>query len=127
MRILGRPVIAHYAGRLVNIHPSLLPAFPGLDTHARALAAGARRHGASVHFVTHEVDCGPLIVQASVPVAPGDTPESLGERVLGEEHRIYPLAIRWFAEGRLSIKDNRVLLDGARRPEQGLDGPKREE
>ncbi|BAU49050.1 phosphoribosylglycinamide formyltransferase [Sulfurifustis variabilis] len=127
LRILGTRFIEHYEGRLVNIHPSLLPAFPGLDTHARALAAGVRRHGASVHFVTNEVDCGPLIVQASVPVLPGDTPASLAERVLSEEHRIYPLAIRWFAEGRLSIKDGRVLLDGARRPEQGLDIPPPEE
>lgn len=121
LRILGPRFIEHYAGRLMNIHPSLLPAFPGLDTHSRALAAGARRHGASVHFVTNEVDCGPLIAQAAVPVLPGDTAESLAARVLKEEHRIYPLAIRWFAEGRLDIREGRVLLDGARRPEQGLD------
>lgn len=127
LRILGPRFIEHYAGRLINIHPSLLPAFPGLDTHSRALAAGARRHGASVHFVTNEVDCGPLIAQAAVPVLPGDKVESLAARVLEEEHRIYPLAIRWFAEGRLAIKEGRVLLDGARRSEQGLDPASSEE
>ncbi len=122
MRILGRAFIDHYAGRLINIHPSLLPKYPGLDTHARALAAGEREHGASVHFVTPEVDGGPVIVQAVVPVRPVDTAETLAERVLEEEHRIYPLALRWFAEGRLSIRNGHVLLDGAQRPEQGLVG-----
>ncbi len=122
MRILGRVFIEHYAGRLINIHPSLLPKYPGLDTHARALAAGEREHGASVHFVTPAVDAGPIVAQAVVPVLPGDTSETLAERVLKEEHRIYPLALRWFAEGRLSIRDGRVLLDGAQRPEQGLVG-----
>jgi len=120
MRILGKAFIDHYAGRLINIHPSLLPAFPGLNTHARALQSGASHHGASVHFVTHEVDGGPIIIQAAVPVLPGDTPETLAERVLGEEHRIYPLAIRWFLDGRLSVEGGRVLLDGQQRPEQGL-------
>ncbi len=119
MRILGRAFIEHYAGRLINIHPSLLPKYPGLDTHTRALAAGEREHGASVHFVTPEVDGGPVIVQTAVPVLPGDTPESLAERVLKEEHRIFPLALRWFVDGRLSVRDGRVLLDGAQRPEQG--------
>ncbi len=125
MRILGRAFIEHYAGRLINVHPSLLPKYPGLDTHARALAAGEREHGASVHFVTPEVDGGPVIVQAVVPVLPGDAPETLAARVLEEEHRIYPLALRWFAEGRLSVRDGRVLLDGAQRPEQGLVGVNR--
>ena len=120
MRILGRDFIDHYAGRLLNIHPALLPKFPGLNTHARALQSGATRHGASVHFVTHEVDGGPVIIQAAVPVMPDDTPETLAERVLQEEHRIYPLAIRWFIEGRLSVDGGRVLLDGEQRPEQGL-------
>ena len=120
MRILGRGFIDHYAGRLLNIHPSLLPAFPGLNTHARALQSGASYHGASVHFVTHEVDGGPVILQAAVPVFPDDAPETLAERVLMEEHRIYPLAIGWFLAGRLSIADGRVLLDGQQRPEQGL-------
>jgi phosphoribosylglycinamide formyltransferase-1 len=123
MRILGAAFIAHYTGRLMNIHPSLLPAFKGLDTHARALEAGVARHGASVHFVTNEVDGGPVIVQAAVAVLAGDTPERLAARVLEQEHRILPLAIRWFAEGRLSVRDGRVLLDGRVRPEQDLASP----
>lgn len=120
LRILGKAFIDHYAGRLMNIHPSLLPAFKGLATHARALAAGARRHGASVHFVGNDVDGGPIIIQAAVPVLPGDDPQTLAARVLNEEHRILPLAIRWFVEGRLSVRDDRVLLDGRVQPEQGL-------
>jgi phosphoribosylglycinamide formyltransferase-1 len=120
LRILGPAFIDHYAGRLLNIHPSLLPAFPGLDTHARALQSGERVHGASVHFVTHEMDSGPVIIQAAVPVLPDDTPDTLAERVLKEEHRIYPLAVRWFLEDRLSVAGTRVLLDGQERPEQGL-------
>lgn len=113
MRILGSEFIAHYRGRLMNIHPSLLPAFRGLDTHARALAAGAREHGASVHFVTDEVDAGAVIVQARVPVVAEDTPETLAARVLTEEHRIYPLAIRWFAEGRVRLEQDRAVIVGA--------------
>ncbi|TDJ63866.1 MAG: phosphoribosylglycinamide formyltransferase [Proteobacteria bacterium] len=120
MRILGRVFVKHYADRLINIHPSLLPEFPGLETHARVLQNGAREHGASVHFVTPEVDAGPIIIQATVPVYEDDSPEVLAARVSREEHRLYPQAIRWFAEGRLEIRDNRVLLDGAERPEQGL-------
>ena len=120
MRILGKAFIDHYTGRLINIHPSLLPAYPGLNTHARALQSGAKVHGASVHFVTHEVDGGPVIIQATVPVLPDDAPDTLAERVLMEEHRIYPKAIGWFLAGRLSIESGRVLLDGEQRPEQGL-------
>jgi phosphoribosylglycinamide formyltransferase-1 len=120
MRILGKDFVNHYAGRLMNIHPSLLPEFPGLDTHARAIAAAATRHGATVHFVVPEVDAGPVIIQAAVPVYDDDTPERLAERVLKEEHRIFPLAIRWFAEKRLQVHDGRVLVDGEQRPEQGL-------
>jgi phosphoribosylglycinamide formyltransferase-1 len=120
MRILGKAFIDHFAGRLINIHPSLLPAFPGLNTHARALQSGASFHGASVHFVTHEVDGGPVIIQAAVPVLPDDAPDTLAERVLMEEHRIYPKAIGWFLAGRLSIENGKVLLDGQQRPEQGL-------
>ena len=112
MRILGRDFIEHYHGRLINIHPSLLPKYPGLGTHARAIAAGETQHGASVHFVIPDVDAGPVILQAAVPVLPNDTPETLAKRVLQEEHRIYPLAIRWFAEERLALRDGRVLLDG---------------
>ncbi len=120
MRILGADFVNHYAGRLINIHPSLLPAFPGLDTHARALVSGATRHGATVHFVAPAVDAGAIIIQAAVPVRPDDSEETLAARVLKEEHRIYPLAIRWFAEGRLQVRAGRVLLDGEQRPEQGL-------
>jgi phosphoribosylglycinamide formyltransferase 1 len=110
MRILGSAFIDHYAGRMMNIHPSLLPAFPGLHTHERAIAEGATEHGATVHFVTRDVDTGPIIAQARVPVLPTDTAETLAAKVLKEEHRIYPLAIRWFAEGRLSIQDGNVSL-----------------
>jgi len=120
MRILGAEFINHYTGRLMNIHPSLLPAFRGLNTHARALAAGARQHGASVHFVGNEVDGGPLISQAAVPVLADDDSAGLAARVLEQEHRILPLAIRWYLEGRLSVRDGRVLLDGRVQPEQGL-------
>lgn len=112
MRILGAEFIRRYQGRLMNIHPSLLPALTGLDTHARAIQGGHREHGATVHFVVEEVDAGPIIVQAAVPVFADDTPETLATRVLREEHRIYPQAIRWFAEGRLTIEAGHVLLDG---------------
>ena len=120
MRLLGPAFIDRYAGRLLNIHPSLLPAFPGLRTHARALAAGAAVHGATVHFVTRETDAGPIVIQAAVPVRRGDTPEALGARVLKAEHRIYPVAIRWFAQGRLALADGRVLLDGIPRTDHSL-------
>jgi phosphoribosylglycinamide formyltransferase-1 len=120
MRVLSPEFVRHYQGRMINIHPSLLPAFPGLHTHERALEAGVSQHGASVHFVTPEVDAGPIIIQASVPVDKKDTPDSLAARVLEQEHRIYPLAVRWFAQNRLSIVNNQVLLDGDRQKEQGL-------
>lgn len=120
LRILGEEFIRHYAGRLVNVHPSLLPEFKGLNTHARALAAGAKEHGASIHFVTNDLDGGPVIAQARVDVRADDTVENLAARVLEVEHRLYPQAIRWFVEGRLSIRDGQALLDGSVRPEQGL-------
>ncbi|VFN04679.1 MAG: formyltetrahydrofolate-dependent phosphoribosylglycinamide formyltransferase [Candidatus Kentron sp. G] len=100
MRVLTPAFVSHFAGRLINIHPALLPQLPGLDTHERAIAAGFKEHGASVHFVTEEVDAGPIIIQARVPVLPDDTPETLAARVLVEEHRILPQAIRWFVEGK---------------------------
>ena len=103
MRMLTAGFVRHYAGRLINIHPSLLPAFPGLHTHRRALEAGVRLHGATVHFVTEALDCGPVIIQAAVPVRPDDDEDSLAARVLQQEHRIYPQAVRWFVEGRLSV------------------------
>ena len=103
MRILSDDFVNHYHGRLINIHPSLLPAFTGLHTHRRALAAGVKVHGCSVHFVTRELDQGPIVIQAAVPVLPGDSEETLAARVLEQEHRIYPQAIRWFCAGRLEI------------------------
>jgi phosphoribosylglycinamide formyltransferase-1 len=103
MRVLTEDFVRRYAGRLLNIHPSLLPAFPGLHTHRRALEAGVRVHGATVHFVTSALDCGPIVIQAAVPVRADDDEATLSARVLAEEHRIYPQAVRWFVEGRLSF------------------------
>ena len=111
MRILSDGFVAHYEGRLINIHPSLLPSFPGLHTHQRALDDGVRVHGCTVHFVTPTLDHGPIVVQAAVPVLDGDVATVLAARVLEQEHRIYPLAVRWFAEGRLRLEDGRVRLD----------------
>ena len=112
MRVLTPGFVARYAGRLVNIHPSLLPEFPGLDTHARALAAGVQRHGCTVHFVTAALDHGPIIAQASVPVLPGDTPATLAARVLQQEHQLYPRAIRWFLDDELVIEGDTVRVKG---------------
>ena len=110
MRILTDGFVAHYAGRLLNIHPSLLPAFPGLHTHRQALAAGVKVHGCTVHFVTPTLDLGPIVIQAAVPVLAGDDEASLAARVLAQEHRLYPQAVRWFCEDRLAIRDGRVVL-----------------
>jgi phosphoribosylglycinamide formyltransferase-1 len=112
MRVLGPAFVQRFAGRMVNIHPSLLPAFTGLDTHRRALAAGVKLHGCTVHFVTAELDHGPIIAQAAVPVHAGDTEEALAARVLREEHVLYPKVIRWFLEGRLVIADGVVRVRG---------------
>ncbi len=113
MRVLTEAFVRRYAGRLINIHPALLPAFPGLNTHRRALAAGVKLHGCSVHFVTPAVDSGPIIIQAAVPVFPDDSEASLAARVLEQEHRIFPLAVRWFAEGRLQVRaDGTVVVAG---------------
>lgn len=111
MRILTPGFVDHYEGRMLNIHPSLLPLFPGLHTHEQALEAGVKEHGASVHFVTAQLDHGPMVGQASVPVLEGDTPELLAARVLVQEHQLYPRAIRWFVEDRLTIADGKVLID----------------
>lgn len=111
MRILSEGFVAHYEGRLINIHPSLLPSFPGLNTHLRALGEGVRVHGCTVHFVTTALDHGPIIIQAAVPVLDSDDEFSLAARVLVQEHTIYPLAVRWFAEGRLRLIDGRVRFD----------------
>jgi phosphoribosylglycinamide formyltransferase-1 len=112
MRILTPAFVDHYRGRLMNIHPSVLPDFPGIDTHQRALDAGVKEHGASVHFVTPDLDSGPVIIQARVPVKTTDDAATLAARVLEKEHLIYPRAIKWFAEGRLKIENGKVLLDG---------------
>lgn len=112
MRLLTAGFTEHYQGRLLNIHPSLLPKFRGLHTHERAIAAGETEHGASIHFVTAELDGGPVIAQARVPVLPSDDSDTLAARVLEQEHRLYPQAICWFAEGRLRLEGERVLFDG---------------
>jgi phosphoribosylglycinamide formyltransferase-1 len=111
MRILTADLVDHYAGRMLNVHPSLLPDLPGLDTHQRALDKCYRRHGASIHFVTPELDSGPLVIQAAVDIKPDDTVESLSARVLIEEHRIYSMAIGWFAAGRLHSDGLTAWLD----------------
>jgi len=124
MRILTAAFVRAYEGRLLNIHPSLLPAFPGLDTHRRALQAGVRIHGCTVHFVTVELDHGPIVIQAAVPVLPDDTENALAARVLKEEHRIYPQAVRWFCEGRLGLTpDGRVVIACAPAPMHALISP----
>ena len=114
MRVLTTPFVERYRGRMLNIHPSLLPAFPGLHTHRRALEAGVRVHGCTVHFVTPSLDQGPIVIQAAVPVLDGDDEERLAARVLVEEHRIYPQALRWFAEDRLTRSGAGVRVEGAR-------------
>jgi len=112
MRILSADFVRHYEGRLLNIHPSLLPKYKGMHTHQRALDAGDSEHGCTVHFVTEELDGGPLVVQAVVPVESGDSAQTLAQRVHTQEHRIYPLAVRWFVEGRLILGEQGALLDG---------------
>jgi phosphoribosylglycinamide formyltransferase 1 len=114
MRVLGARFVQHYAGRLLNIHPSLLPAFPGLHTHRRALDAGCKAVGATVHFVTPGLDHGPIVMQSVVPVRAGDDEDVLAARVLATEHVIYPQAVRWFVEGRLKVEGGLVTqTDGA--------------
>lgn len=112
MRILTAKFVEHYSGRMLNIHPSLLPAYKGVHTHQRALDDGAKQHGASVHFVTAELDAGAVILQAAVPVLADDTAETLAARVLIEEHKIYPQVVSWFCTERLSLKDGFAWLDG---------------
>jgi phosphoribosylglycinamide formyltransferase-1 len=123
MRVLTPDFVRRWEGRLINIHPSLLPAFPGLDTHARALAAGVRLHGCTVHLVTAGVDEGPIIAQASVPVLPDDTEASLAARVLAAEHKIYPAALSWLAAGRVRVEAGRALITGAEYPADSLLNP----
>ncbi len=123
MRLLGADFVDRRDNRLINIHPSLLPAYKGLDTHERVLADGARFAGCTVHFVRSAMDAGPIIVQAAVPVLADDTAESLAARVLAQEHRIYPLAVRWIAEDRVSLYDNRVSVAGAAAAAEALINP----
>jgi phosphoribosylglycinamide formyltransferase-1 len=114
MRVLTDATVRHYAARMLNIHPSLLPAFPGLHTHRRALDAGVRVHGCTVHFVTPELDHGPIVIQAAVPVQADDTEDVLAARVLAQEHRVYPQAVSWFCENRLSLTaEGKVQVDAA--------------
>ncbi|HYZ34305.1 MAG TPA: phosphoribosylglycinamide formyltransferase [Crenalkalicoccus sp.] len=123
LRVLTPGFVARWSGRVVNIHPALLPAFPGLDTHARALAAGVRLHGCTVHLVSTGVDEGPILAQAAVPVRPDDTPETLAARVLEQEHRIYPAALAWLAAGRVTVTEGRAVVAGALAPEGALANP----
>ena len=123
MRLLTPWFVSQWQERMLNIHPALLPSFKGLDTHARALAAGAKQHGATVHFVVPEMDSGPIIAQEAVPVLPGDTEAALAARVLAVEHRIYPLALRLVAEGRVRIGGGRCLIDGVAVPQSALPVP----
>ncbi len=120
MRVLREDFVRHYEHRLINVHPALLPAFPGLDTHARALAAGVKLHGCTVHFVTPEVDAGPIIAQAAVPVLADDTAQTLAARVLRQEHRIFPLVLGWLAQGRLQMRDDGTVVF---RPSQAQAAP----
>ncbi len=123
MRILTEGFVQHYTGRLINIHPSLLPAFPGLATHRRALEAGVKIHGCTVHFVTPVVDHGPIVVQAAVPVKSDDTEQSLAARVLHQEHQLYPQALRWFAENRLALTQERVNVQDAETLDTAMRSP----
>ena len=112
MRILTPAFVQHYTGRMLNIHPSLLPLYKGIHTHQRVLDDGAKEHGVSVHFVTPELDGGPVVMQAKIPVLPSDTADSLAKRVQVQEHIIYPRVVKWFVEGRVKLSNNRVELDG---------------
>lgn len=119
MRILTPAFVQHFAGRMLNIHPSLLPKYQGVKTHARAIAAGESEHGASVHFVTEELDGGPVVLQAKVPIFDDDSVDELAERVLTQEHQIYPLVINWFCLGRLKMENNQAWLDNHCLPATG--------
>lgn len=120
MRILSSAFVQHYQGRLINIHPSLLPKYKGTKTHQRALEAGDREHGVSVHFVTEELDGGPIVRQAVVDILPGDDADMLAARVAKEEHKIYPEVVSWIATGRLKLTNEGVLLDGTRLSNEGV-------
>ena len=119
MRILTPEFVEHFSGKLLNIHPSLLPKYKGLHTHQRAIDNGDKEHGVSVHFVTPELDGGPVIIQSRVPVFEDDTADELAERVQEQERRIYPLVLKWFVAGRLTMKDNKAVLDDKILPPEG--------
>lgn len=119
MRILSPDFVAHYSGRLLNIHPSLLPKYPGLHTHRQVLENGDQEHGTSVHFVTEELDGGPIILQAKIPVFPEDEESDIVARIKHQEHAIYPLVVSWFVDGRLTMRDNAAWLDNMRLPPPG--------
>lgn len=121
MRILTPAFVAHYTGRLLNIHPSLLPRYPGLNTHQRALEAGDTEHGCSIHYVTDQLDGGPLIARASVPVLANDTTDSLSKRVQQREHQLYPMVLSWCSENRLKLTSQGVELDGKALPSTGFE------
>ena len=124
MRVLTDGFVKRYSGRMINIHPSLLPSFPGLHTHRRALEAGVRLHGCTVHFVTPSLDSGPVVIQAAVPVFTGDDEDALAARVLAQEHRIYPQAVRWFCEDRLAVNARGIVeISGVRQSDAALIAP----
>ncbi len=123
MRLLTKEFVTHWWGRLINLHPSLLPAFRGLRTHERVLEAGCKIHGTTAHFVTAETDSGPIIAQAALPIHPDETPTSLAERLKALEHRLLPQVVRWFAEGRLQLREGRVYLQGGHVSQRELIAP----
>ena len=123
MRLLSDHMLHPWHNRVINIHPSLLPSFKGMNVHEQVIESGARLSGCTVHFVRPAMDSGPIIIQAAVPVHPGDSPETLAARVLGQEHRIYPMAVRYIALGRLRIVAERVIIDGASAPDASLCNP----
>ena len=120
MRILGPEIVKSFSGRMLNIHPSLLPKYPGINTHQKALDAGDHEHGATVHFVTEELDGGPLIAQGRIPVNANETAQELSSRVLIKEQQLYPTVVSWFASGRLYLQQDQAVMDGAKLPREGL-------
>ena len=120
MRILGPEIVKNFSGRMLNIHPSLLPKYPGINTHQRVLDAGDHEHGATVHFVTEELDGGPLVAQDRIPVSANETAQELAARVLIREQQLYPAVVSWFASGRLYLQNDRAVMDGAKLPREGL-------
>ena len=120
MRILGPEIVKNFSGRMLNIHPSLLPKYPGINTHQRVLDAGDHEHGATVHFVTEELDGGPLVAQGRIPVSANETAQELAARVLIREQQLYPAVVSWFASGRLCLQQDQIVMDGAKLPREGL-------